>query len=319
MRPKPARNVPSGTAAAVLLATTLATALAACSAAPPSAGGAGSRDAAPMPVAASFYPLQFAAEQVGGHHVQVTGLTKAGVEPHDLELTPKDVAAVSSARVVVYAKGFQPAVDAAVAQQAGDARLDVASVARLDLPPPSADAGAVAPSGPDPHFWLDPQRYAQVATAIGARFATADPAHSADYATNTKAFVEALTTLDTQLRQGTASCQTKELVTSHAAFGYLSQRYGFTQVAIAGLSPDTEPSAAKLAEVADYVRAHGITTIYAETLVEPAFAETVAKSTGATVAMLDPVEGLTDRSAGKDYLEVMRANLTALRAGQRCQ
>jgi len=308
-------NVPTVTAAAVLLATVLA----ACSAAPPAAGGASSQDAARMPVTASFYPLQFAAEQVGGRHVQVTSLTKAGVEPHDLELTPKDVAAVSSARVVVYAKGFQPAVDAAVAQQAGEGRLDVAQVAHLDLPAPGEEAGSVAPSGPDPHFWLDPQRYAEVATAIGARFATADPAHSADYAASTKTFVEALTTLDTQLRQGTASCQSRELVTSHAAFGYLAQRYGFTQVPISGLSPDTEPSAARLAEVADYVRAHGITTIYAETLVDPAFAETVAKSTGAAVARLDPVEGLTEMSAGRDYLEVMRANLTALRAGQRCR
>ncbi|MFI5075352.1 MAG: metal ABC transporter solute-binding protein, Zn/Mn family, partial [Actinomycetales bacterium] len=101
-------------------------------------------------------------------------------------------------------------------------------------------------------------------------------------------------------------------------FGYLSERYGFTQVPIAGLSPDVEPSAAQLAQVADFVKNHGVTTIYAETLVEPAFAETVARSTGARLATLDPIEGLTSTSAGHDYLEVMRSNLATLKAGQGC-
>ena len=110
-----------------------------------------------------------------------------------------------------------------------------------------------------------------------------------------------MTALDTEFRTGLASCTRKDLVTSHAAFGYLSQRYGFTQVPIAGLSPDVEPSAAQLAQVADFVKAHGVTTIYAETLVEPAFAETVAKSTGAHLATLDPIEGLTSTSAGHGY------------------
>jgi zinc transport system substrate-binding protein len=259
----------------------------------------------------------------------VTSLTKPGAEPHDVELTPKDVASVAEAGLVVYAKGFQPAVDTAVDQEGSQHAFDVAPVAKLDLAaPPEADdhagggsntdAPQDAAAAKDPHFWLDPQRYAAVATAIGQRLGEADPANAATYAQNAGAFTAKLDTLDTELRTGLASCARKDLVTSHAAFGYLSERYGFTQVPIAGLSPDVEPSAAQLATVADFVKAHGVTTIYAETLVEPAFAETVARSTGAQLATLDPIEGLTSASAGRDYLEVMRADLTTLRAGQGC-
>jgi zinc transport system substrate-binding protein len=297
------------------------------------AGGPGT-----VSVVASFYPLQFAVQQVGGSHVSVTSLTKPGAEPHDLELSPQDVAAVADAGLVVYARGFQPAVDTAVDQEGSERAFDVAPTAHLDLaapaegddphgpavttpetsatPPPTA--GSEAEGARDPHFWLDPQRYAAVATAIETRLAAADPVHAGDYSANAARFAAALGTLDEDLRTGLASCTRRDLVTSHAAFGYLSERYGFTQVAISGLSPDLEPSGARLAEIADFVKAHGVRTIYAETLVEPAFAETVSRSTGASVATLDPIEGLTTASAGRDYLEVMRSNLATLRAGQGC-
>ncbi len=299
--------------------------LTACSSGSPSAGGPGgsggssaSSAAATVAVTASFYPIEFAVKQVGGAHVSVTSLTKPGAEPHDIELSPKDVAGLSTSSLVVYAKGFQPAVDTAVDQQAQDNALDVAPVAHLDrAAPPEGDQPPEA-GAKDPHFWLDPQRYAEVATAIAGRLATADPAHAADYRANATTFTGKLAQLDSDFTAGTATCTIKELVTSHAAFGYLGERYGFTQVPITGLSPDVEPSAAKLAEVADYVKAHHITTIYAETLVEPAFADTIAKNTGAKVATLDPIEGLTPASAGTDYLEVMRSNLATLRAGQQC-
>jgi zinc transport system substrate-binding protein len=295
---------------ALAVTATLTLLLGACSAgsdSSPQASGA-----ARTTVAAAFYPLEYAAAQVGGSHVTVVGLTKPGAEPHDLELTPRQVADLPKAGVIVYAKGFQPAVDAAVAQVGGSTALDVTPAAGLDLRDPENAAAA------DPHFWLDPSKYAAVVTAMGARFAEADPANAADYRTNATRFVAALTALDTEFRAGTATCQVKDLVTSHAAFGYLARRYGFAQVAIAGLSPEAEPSPAKLADVAALVKARGVTTIYAETLVDPKFASTIATSTGATIATLDPIEGITTASAGRDYLEVMRANLTTLRAGQRC-
>jgi zinc transport system substrate-binding protein len=277
-----------------------------------------------LAVVASFYPLQLATEQVGGAHLAVTSLTKPGAEPHDIELTPRDVAAVSKARLVVYEKGLQGAVDQAVESQGADRSFDVAPAARLDLlfqptiGAPAQGAGANAPGTTDPHFWLDPQRYSDVAKAIAQRLSSVDPAHKADYEKNAKVFEDRLATLGQDFTAGLAGCRRKEIVTSHAAFGYLAERFGLRQIAINGLSPGAEPKAAVLAAVSTYAKAHEVTTIYAETLVSPAIAQTVANETGAKLATLDPIEGLTDKSQGKDYFEVMHSNLTALQDGQSC-
>jgi zinc transport system substrate-binding protein len=277
-----------------------------------------------LAVVASFYPLQFATEQVGGAHLAVTSLTKPGAEPHDIELTPRDVATVSKARLVVYEKGLQGAVDQAVESEAGDRSLDVAPSARLDLlfhptiGAPAQGSGENAPGTTDPHFWLDPQRYSEVAKAIAQRLSSVDPVHKADYEKNARAFEDRLATLGKDFTAGLAGCRRKEFVTSHAAFGYLAERFGLRQIAINGLSPGAEPKAAVLAAVSTYAKTHQVTTIYAETLVSPATAQTVASETGAKMATLDPIEGLTDRSHGKDYFEVMRSNLTALQGGQSC-
>ncbi|GAB3060111.1 zinc ABC transporter substrate-binding protein [Intrasporangium mesophilum] len=277
-------------------------------------------------IVTSFYPIQFAAQQITGGALPVSVLTKPGAEPHDLELTPQDVAGMTKARLVVYADGFQPAVDDAMVQVDPSAVLDVAGAADLDLTGTDEHEGETADehaehdhAGADPHFWLDPQRYAAVAKAIGARLSQVDPANAATYAKNTEAFVDRLTALDTDLTRGLQTCRSHVLVTSHAAFGYLAERYGLEQHGITGVSPDAEPSAAALKQVADLVRAEGVTTIFQETLVEPHLAQTVATTTGATLATLDPVEGITDASAGKDYFEVMHSNLAALQKGLGCQ
>lgn len=317
---------------AVLLCSALA--LSACGTGTSAeAGGTGGADDA-LAVSAAFYPLQWAAERVGGEHAAVTGLTKPGAEPHDLELTPKDVVALSQADVVLYLAGFQPAVDDAVTGEATEAGVDVSPAADLTVAATDdghdhagesaeehaehADEADEQGPAPDPHFWLDPVRFQGVVTDIGERFAAADPAHAADYRANAQALVADLATLHGEFEKGLAQCRSTELVTAHAAFGYLADRYGMSQEGIAGISPDVEPDAGALRDLAAHVREHGVTTVYAETLVDPALAETVARETGAQVAVLDPLEGLTDASAGSDYLQVMRSNLEVLRAGQGC-
>lgn len=263
-------------------------------------------------VVTSFYPLEFATEQIAGDQLDVTVLTKPGAEPHDLELGAQDIAAMTRARLVVYAKGFQPAVDEAMQQVDPGTVLDVATAADLTLDSTDHEHAA------DPHFWLDPKRYAAVARAISERLATDDPAGAAAYRANAATFVDALDALDADFAKGLKTCSNRVLVTSHSAFAYLAARYGLEQHGITGVSPEGEPSAAALAEINDVVRTEGVNTIYQETLVEPQFANTVARSTGATVATLDPVEGLSDKSAGDDYFEVMRSNLRTLQRGQGC-
>ncbi len=279
------------------------------------AGGTGER----LQVVASVYPLQFVAERIGGDTVQVSSLTKPGAEPHDLELTPGDLGSVVKADLVVYLKGFQPAVDQAVGAQAEDKAFDVTAAADLDLSYRPIEEGQQEDgSATDPHFWLDPERLTSVVTALATRMGAADPSHKAAFTANAAALSTELAALDEEFRAGLASCQNMDLVTSHNAFGYLSERYGMKQVGITGLVPESEPAAGELAAVTRFVRDNKVRTIYYETLVSPRIADTVAKETGARTEVLDPIEGLSDRSQGKDYFEVMRSNLANLKTGQPC-
>ncbi|WP_106819970.1 metal ABC transporter substrate-binding protein [Janibacter massiliensis] len=302
----------------------LATAAALCLTATPltacgSDDGTTSADGTPkVSVMASFYPLQHAVEQVGGDHVAVTNLTKPGAEPHDLELSPRDTVAVAKADLVVYQSGFQPAVDDA-AKQARDTAFDVTPAAHLDLAATEDghDHEHGEEGGKDPHFWLDPMKYADVVDAVATRLAEVDPEHADDYRANATRYRKELTTLDREFEDGLRTCRSKELVTGHAAFGYLADAYGLEQESIT-LDPEAEPSAKDMAEVVEHVKEHGVKTVYAETLVPRKTAETIAAETGATVAVLDPLEGLTDESAGDDYVSVMRSNLKTLVKGQSC-
>jgi zinc transport system substrate-binding protein len=252
-------------------------------------------------VVAAFYPLAFAAEQVAAPDTDVVDLTRAGEEPHDLELSPRDVAHLHDARLVVYAgHGFQPAVEDAVADRSG-ASLDV-----LDRVPLRGTGDDV-----DPHVWLDPHRFADVTRAIAA--ALGEPARAAP-------LVRRLDALDRELARGLRRCARRTIVTSHAAFGYLAARYGLEQVSLVGLAPEAEPSPATVANLADTVRATGATTVFTEPLVAPALADTVAREAGVSTATLDPLESLSsaDEHAGVDYFDVMRTNLAALREALGC-
>lgn len=317
-RARRARRTRRTTLAAAAIAATAAVSLGACT----TDSTAGAFDSA---IVTSFYPVQFATQQVVGDTAKVSTLTRPGAEPHDLELAPQDIGSMTKARLVVYADGFQPAVDEAVGLVDAAKVLDVADAAKLVPASGDQHEGESAEEHEDhghgtddPHFWLDPSRYAAVAEAISARLSKDDPSRASTYARNTAAFVEKLSQLDDEMRVGLAQCRIKQLVTSHGAFAYLAARYGFHQQGITGLSPEAEPSATALKAVSDLVSSAGVTTIYQETLVEPHFAQTVAQSTGAKVATLDPIEGITSATRGSDYFEVMRSNLVTLREGQGC-
>lgn len=286
-------------------ATALALVLAACG----GSSSAGSGEGGPLQVAASFYPLQWVTAQVAGEHAEVSSLTPPGTEPHDLELGPRQVATIGEADLVVYLDGFQPAVDEAVAQEAGDSALDVTDPADL------VETGGTV----DPHFWLDPTRLADVADAVGQRLGEVDPEHAATFTDGAAEVRAELEALDAELAEGLAGCAGSDLVTSHTAFGYLAARYDMEQVGITGLSPESEPSPKALAEVADFVADNDVRTIYSETLVSPEVARTLARETGVRTAVLDPLEGLSSESSGEDYLSVMRANLAVLQDGQACR
>lgn len=277
-----------------------------------SAEGGTSAAAGGPSVVAALYPLAFVVERIGGPDASVQSLAAPGVEPHDLELSPRQVGDIADAALVLYLRGFAPAVDEAVEQNAAEHNIDVSTVVDLHSTGGSDGSGA---GGPDPHFWLDPVLLGGLAEIVGARLGELDPGHADDFTERAGALVDDLEDLDATYASGLADCATRTLVTSHDAFGYLSARYGLDQVSIAGLEPDAEPSAARITEVQNIVRSSGTTTIFFEPLASSAVAESIATDLGVASASLDPVESPPE--AG-DYLTVMTANLAALRAGLRC-
>ncbi|GAB3158777.1 zinc ABC transporter substrate-binding protein [Micromonospora sonneratiae] len=300
--------------AAALLALASATACA------DSAG----RDPDRVDAVAGFYPLQFVTEQVGGDAVRVTSLAKPGAEPHDLELNPGQVGQVVDAELIVYLKGFQPAVDEAIKQEGGDRAFDVATVQ------PLLDAsdgghtheegeehghGEEKTGGKDPHVWLDPARLATIGDRLAERLGTIDPDRAADYAARAQTLRTELEALDKEYEAGLKTCQRREIVVSHTAFGYLAARYDLEQLGVSGLTPEDEPSPQRLIEVAEEARKHGATTIFFETTVSSKVADTIAREVGATTTVLNPIETVED---GGNYFSAMRTNLAALRKALNC-
>ncbi|WP_225642653.1 metal ABC transporter substrate-binding protein [Streptomyces werraensis] len=307
--------------------------LTACSSDSAAAGDTGTFD-----VVASFYPMAFLAERIGGDHVHVTSLTQPGQEPHDLEISAKQTAQLEESDAALYLKGLQPSVDEAIGQSPIATKIDAAELTALEEHGTEAGHGEEHGDehgdehahedehadedghghdhdheGGDPHIWLDPVKYAEVAEGVGKAFQKADPDHAADYRKNTATLVKDLKALDQKFRTGLANRKTDVFVTTHAAFGYLAERYGLTEEAISGLDPDTEPSGARVKELQKIAKEDGVTTVFYETLVSDRTAKTLAGDTGLRTDVLDPVEGITDHSRGEDYFQVMEANLTALR------
>lgn len=293
-----------------------------------------------LQVAAAFYPLEFVASRVGGDRVEVTTLTGPGTEPHDIELTVAQTALVGEADLVVYQESMQPVVSDAVEQTADGATLEVEEV--IDFIPfaeehdhsedehsddeHSEDEHSDEEEGhdhdhgdEDPHFWLDPARMATLAEAVASELGDIDPDHAEEYDANAAALVEELDELDAAIAEGLADCERDVVVVSHDAFGYLGDRYGLDIHGIAGLSPDAEPSPADIAELQELIDAEGVTTVFSETLVSPATAETLAQDAGVGTDVLNPLEGLTDETADEDYLSIMRSNLASLQEANGCQ
>ncbi|MGW5100437.1 metal ABC transporter substrate-binding protein [Streptomyces sp. NPDC004100] len=309
------RRLISGSAVAAATALGLG-ALTGCS-----GGASATGNTDKLDVVASFYPMAFLANEIGGSHVHVTTLTTPGQEPHDLEISPQQIAGLQDSDAVLYLKGLQPSVDKAVAESPVKTKIDAATLTTLEEHGTEVGGHAAEhaegghdeeESGKDPHIWLDPVRYAQVAQGVGRAFEKADPKHKAAYAKNTDALVKRLDELNTQYKDGLAHTRSKVFITTHAAFGYLAERYGLTEEAISGLDPESEPSAARVKDLQKLAKADGVTTVFYETLVSDKTARTIAGDGRLKTDVLDPLEGITKKSRGQEYFAVQEANLKAL-------
>lgn len=301
---------------AALGAASLALSLAAC-------GTAATKGSDQLNVSASFYPIQYLVESIGGSHVQVTSVTPGDVEPHDYELSPKEVSALGKADVITYVKGFQSSLDDAVEKVSGPKVVDLSTSVNLVHHEGSGHTHEHADhdhehehAATDPHFWLDPQRMVLAGRSVAAALTQADPDHAADYEAGLTALTEQLNKLDTSYSTGLQTCQRRTIVTNHAAFGYLAERYNLSQTSISGVDPESEPSPADLVNVKKVVQETGTTTIFTEERVSEKTAKAVAQETGATTAVLSPLEV---RPQAGDYPTTMESNLNALKTALGCQ
>ncbi|WP_420175172.1 metal ABC transporter substrate-binding protein [Luteococcus sp. OSA5] len=293
-------------------------------------------------VVTAFYPLQFVAERVAGEDAEVVSLTNPGADAHSVELTPRQVASLSEADLVIYVKGFSSSIDKAIEVAQPSNVIDAMTLVEPlqahddheDETPEEhaqhADEEEHAEEGEhaegdhdhganDPHIWLDPTNMVKITQAVADQLAEQTPEQAEPLKAKATQLTKELTQLDQSFTQGLASCQRKEIVVSHEAFGYLTHAYGLEQIGIAGISTEDEPSPSRIAEIQQVAKKHKITTIFYETQASPAHSKAIAKDLGLKTAVLDPATTLTSESKGKDYLEVMRANLSALKTANGCQ
>lgn len=331
-------------------------------------------------VMTSFYPIEYLTKRVGGDLVTVETLTPPGADAHHVELSPAKVADLGKADVVIYASGFQPSVDEAIAANPPKTVIDVAPMVQLlpvsededthdhdhaqseghdhdhDHAQPDHDHAhdhshdghdhaqseahdhdhaqseghnhadehkheghdhAHDHGGLDPHFWLDPQRMGHGATAIGQALAKAFPEHAQVFTQNAAAVAKDMNELSAELVSSTKNCKQTSFVTAHKAFGYLADRAGLKQIGMSDVDPESAPSPARLKEVAEFIKAHEIKTVFSEELIDPKVAQTLANDLGLKTATLDPLENQVDPS--KDYIAVMKNNIATLHSSLECE
>lgn len=268
-------------------------------------------DSAPLSVQASFYPLAEFARQVGGDLVTVGTITPDGVEPHDYGPTPSTIAKIYSADIFLW---NGDGIDSWALRVAAEVEAKGVVTAQMSTISEIENTS-------DTHFWLDPMIAAAEVDLIAKTLSKVDPANAETFAGNASSYKQKLLTLDADYRQGLAECDSRLVVTSHDAFAYLAKAYNFETIAITGISPEEEPSAGRLSEIAKLAQEKQIKYIYFETLVSPKLAQTIADEIGAQTLILNPIEGLTtaDAAAGKNYLSIMRENLTNLQTGMLCR
>ncbi|MBI2405365.1 zinc ABC transporter substrate-binding protein [Candidatus Gottesmanbacteria bacterium] len=269
-------------------------------------------------VVTSFYPLYFFAKEIGGDRVIVTNITPAGAEPHDYEPTTGDIVTMEKSDVLILMGAGFELWGGKIRNNLKDKKTMIIAAADTLATQEIEEEGRVAR---DPHVWLDPMLAKQIAQILTQTLETIDPVSREYYRSNMANLAKRFDALDRDFRQGFSSCQQKNFVTSHTAFGYLASRYNLTQVPITGLSPDSEPSPKELIELTKFAKNNNVTHIFFEELVSPKLAQTIASEIGAQTMVLHPIEGLTPQreKAGKDYFLLQRENLDNLKIALACQ
>lgn len=264
-----------------------------------------------LDVVTSIFPLMDFARAVGGDRTEVALLLPPGAEIHTWQPSARQILKLNRADLFIY-----------IGQRLEPWAEDVARSRRRDGRAVLEASRGKALQGNDPHLWLDFGLAGAVVESIRDALSALDPRGAESYRTNAAAYVALLSELDARFKAGLASCPERTLVVGgHAAFGYLAARYGLNQVALYGLSPDSEPTPRRLLEIARDIKDRKIGAVFFEAAVNPKLAKLLAKETGAEALPLSDGASLTPEQAsqGFTFLRVMEENLTSLRHGLRCR
>ncbi|MFA6548236.1 MAG: zinc ABC transporter substrate-binding protein [Candidatus Magasanikbacteria bacterium] len=261
-----------------------------------------------LQVVTSFYPLYFFTTQIAQDKAEVHNITPSGAEPHDYEPTTMDMVKIENSQLLIINGGNFEGWANNVQNILGKQNTAIVNIGKSFV-------------GPDPHFWLDPMMAKKEVEIITQNLIAIDPLNADFYANNSRLLTDKLEILNNQFKNELSNCQKKDIITAHAAFGYLAREYGLNQISISGLSPDAEPSTKKLTEIADYAKKNQLQYIFFESLVSPKLADTIAQEIGAKTLVLNPIEGITDEDIknGKNYFTEMQNNLINLKIALQCQ
>lgn len=275
-------------------------------------------------IVTSIFPISEIAERVGGDKVTVTNITPVGVEPHDYEPTPKEVILLNKADLVILNGAGMESWSEDIVTNLKEKNIPVLiladHVSSLIEHEESHTEEEHHHGKYDPHFLIDPIIYMEEIDSITQAMIGISPENADYYKENSKTYSEEILELHQTFSSDLSTCTNRTIITNHEAFNYFAKRYGLELIAIAGISPDVEPSSKKLAELANLVEEKGIKYIFTETLVSPKFAQTIAEETGAKTLILNPMEGLTkdEIEEGKDYVIVSKENLSNLKTALEC-
>ncbi len=274
-----------------------------------------SNDLQKVRVIASFFPLYDFARNVGGDRAEVSVMVPAGIEPHDWEPTPRDIADAENADMIVYnGAGFERWVSDINAKFVVDTSIGIQLMQ-------GAEERIQEESGLDPHIWLDPVLAKQQVEAIRDGFVQIDPVNSGYYHQNAQRYIAELDSLDSFIRSNLSNCELRDFIAFHNAFSYFANRYNLTQHSIQGISPEGDVLPQRIQEIKDLAATLGINVIYAEDLIDPRLANVIAgEIPNGQVVVLSPIEGLKreEIEQGLGYIDKMREDVQNLKVGLKC-
>lgn len=267
-----------------------------------------------LPVVATTSILADVVSRVGSDMVSVTVLVPAGVNEHEYQPSPRDIAAVSDAALVFeVGLGLEGFMDTIIRNAAGQVSPVTVSEGITTKAFDGAEDGDFSA---DPHVWLDPANVVIWTENIAAALSARDPSNSAAYLANSQAYITELKALDAWIAAETVRVppELRLIVTDHMLFGYFAEKYGFSVIGaiIPSYSSGAQPSAQELAALEDAIRQYGVRVILVGNTVNPALAGRIADDTGIELVQFYTGSLSSADGPAATYVEYMRYNVTII-------